>query len=113
MDTKKETPFVEYMNEMWFSSHQTWYEGARINTPSTNNALESFNLIIKKEQNLRERLPLGRFFELCIQSVEKWSREYLNGDKVFYKTSTISLSDWTAAYQWAKLNKSYQMNAMI
>ena len=75
---KKEKEFVEYINQMWFSSHQTWYEGARIKTPSTNNALESFNLVIKKEHTLRELLPLPRFFELCLQVVEKWSREYVN-----------------------------------
>ncbi len=68
---KKEKEFVAYMSEMWFSSHQTWYEGARLRTPSTNNALESFNLVIKKEHTLRERLPLPRFFELCLQAVEK------------------------------------------
>jgi hypothetical protein len=31
--------------------------GLPLNTPSTNNALESFNLCIKKEETLRERLP--------------------------------------------------------
>ena len=39
------------MQEMWFSKHQNWYEGIAINTPSQNNALESHNLVIKKEDS--------------------------------------------------------------
>jgi hypothetical protein len=62
-------------------------------------------LVIKKEHTLRERLPLPRFFELCLQVVEKWSREYMNSDKVFSKIASISLKDWTSGYQWAKNNK--------
>ncbi|CAK9819825.1 hypothetical protein ANTPLA_LOCUS10395 [Anthophora plagiata] len=47
-------------------------EGARsILTPSTNNALELFNLNIKNEETFRERLPLRRFFEITLRSTEK------------------------------------------
>lgn len=34
---------VEYIEDEWLKQHPTWYEGYARNTPSTNNALESFN----------------------------------------------------------------------
>ncbi|CAF5223666.1 unnamed protein product, partial [Rotaria magnacalcarata] len=55
--------------------------------PSTNNALEAINNVIKKENTFRERLSLSRF------------------KKYNYK-QTISLELWTTGYQWVKLNKS-------
>ncbi|CAF4494856.1 unnamed protein product, partial [Rotaria magnacalcarata] len=45
-------------------------------TPSTNNALEATNNVIKKEHTLRERLPLSRFKVLAFEIVEKWSKCY-------------------------------------
>lgn len=53
--TKKENQFIEYMDTQWLSTHRNWYEGAAPFTPSTNNSLESFNLVIKKEITFRER----------------------------------------------------------
>ena len=48
---KKQTEFVAYMKLQWFTTHQYWKEGVAHHTPSTNNALESFNLVIKKKKN--------------------------------------------------------------
>ena len=81
-----------------------WYEGAAYQTPSTNNSLESFNLVIKKEETFRERLPLARFLELMLKSVEKWSKEYKNNCRIFNTSTTIELPQWTTGYQWAKTN---------
>jgi hypothetical protein len=91
---KKQNEFVDYMKSMWLSSHQNWYEGVAINTPSHNNGLETF----------RERMLLSRFMKQCIDSVEKWSNQYKN-DREFIKTPTIELQHWTHAYHWAKSNK--------
>jgi len=33
----KNKTFIEYMNEMWLSTHQNWYEGIAEYTPSQNN----------------------------------------------------------------------------
>jgi hypothetical protein len=70
------------------STHQNWYEGIANNTPSQNNALESYNLVIKKEDTFRERMPLSRFLRQCLETVEKWSKQYANNDKVFILTPT-------------------------
>jgi hypothetical protein len=66
------------MQEMWFSTHQNWYEGIANNTPTQNNALESYNLVIKKDDIFRERMPLSRFLRQCLETVEKWSKQYAN-----------------------------------
>jgi hypothetical protein len=102
-----------YMNEMWFNTHQNWYEGVKEKTPSTNNCLESFNLVIKKEDTLRERLPLPRFFSLCLESVYKWSNHYVNGLKQYINSPTINLKDWTSGYQWAKSNKIVTSQGLV
>jgi len=102
---KKQNHFINYMKDKWLTTHQNWYEGVACNTPSQNNALESFNLVIKKEDTLRERLPLSRYFQLCLDSVKKWSKQYANNDKKFMDSPTIDLKQWTEGYQWAKSNK--------
>jgi hypothetical protein len=93
------------MNEMWLSTHQNWYEEIAEYTPSQNNGFESLNLVIKKEETFRERMPLSRFLHQSLQAVEKWSKQYETNDKIFIDVSTIALSQWTEAYQWAKSNK--------
>ena len=103
---KRQKDFLQYMKQMWFSTHQNWFEGASHNIPSTNNGLEAFNLIIKKEDTFIERLPLARFFELCLISTKKWSTEYFHGDKKFIFSPTINLKQWTDSYNWAKSNKT-------
>ena len=71
-NTKKQKDFINYMQEIRFSTHHNWYEGTANNTPSQNNALESHNLVIKKEDTFRERIPLSRFLQQCLETVEKW-----------------------------------------
>lgn len=73
--------------------------------PSTNNALEASNRIIKDEHTLRDRLPLSRFKIIIAEMVASWSVKYKNNLKVFIETPTIDLPLWTSAYRWAKLNK--------
>ncbi|KAJ3641881.1 hypothetical protein Zmor_028351 [Zophobas morio] len=79
---KGQQQFVDYISNQWFTSHKNWYEGGAHHTPSTNNALESFNSVIKKE-------------ETCM---------YENGNRVLKPSTTIELRQWTKAYQWAKCN---------
>lgn len=85
---KKQKTFIEYMNEMWLSTHQNWYEGIAEYTPSQNNGLESHNLVIKKEETFRERMPLSRFLHQSLQAVEKWSKQYETQDKLFVDVPT-------------------------
>ena len=102
--TKKSPEMIEYMNELWFSTHANWFEGIADKLPTTNNALESFNLVFKKEETLGERMPLGRFMNQCILSASRWSKQY-SIDKVIATSPSFELPDWTAAYHWAKSDK--------
>jgi len=68
--TLNQLEFLEYMNARWFSTHSNWFEGeAESITPSTNNALESFNNVIKKEHTFREKLTVARFRAMIINMI--------------------------------------------
>ncbi len=76
--------------------------------PSTNNALEATNRVIKDEDTIRERLPLSRFTVVVFEIVNKWSKERNPArvnSKTFEHQSLIKLSHWTDGYNWVKLNK--------
>lgn len=64
--------------------------------------MESFNAIIKKELTFRERLPLPVFLQTTLDSVKQWSNEYLLGARTFVSKTTITVSEWTKGYHWAK-----------
>jgi len=104
--TKNAKEFLQYMNKKWLSTHNSWYEGYKHFTPSTNNGLESNNRIIKDEQTIRERVPLSRFSQQALEIVSKWSLAYPRDLKVFINKPTIGTPLWTQAYQWAKQNKT-------
>ncbi|CAF0939948.1 unnamed protein product [Didymodactylos carnosus] len=69
--------------------------------PSTKNALEATNRVIKDEDTLRERLVLAGFTVVLFPSVNKWSKERnpagINSEK-FEHQSSITLSHWTDGY---------------
>ena len=67
--------FLEYFNLQWVNNLNGWYEGYSPDYPSTNNALEATNNVIKKESTLRERLSLGQFFSTLTKMIESWSNE--------------------------------------
>ena len=47
---------------------------------------------------------MARFFNQCLESVTKWSKQYAHGKQIATAPS-IELADWTAAYQWAREDK--------
>lgn len=50
---------IDYFNSQWLKTNCNWYEGFAEGYPSTNNAIETTNAVIKAEHTLRERLPVG------------------------------------------------------
>ena len=94
------------MNDKWFTTHKNWYEGVGNRLESQNNGLEAFNNVIKKEETIRECLPLGRFLNLCLETCERWSKWYKHGDKVFIEKPSIAESQWSEGYKWCKSNKA-------
>lgn len=56
-----EPNFVNYFQKQWLGVHSNWFEGVADYTPSTNNAVESHNSVIKRKVTFRRRLPLLEF----------------------------------------------------
>lgn len=71
-----ERNFIAYFKDQWLLQNQYWYLGVAVFSPSTNNALETFNKVIKDSNILRERLQLSRFLFLAKEMVNEWSIKY-------------------------------------
>lgn len=96
---------VHYFTEEWLIKNRYWYEGFSHKTPSTNNALESFNRLIKDEQTLRQRMDLGEFRFAMFKMVQQWSIEYESGlNSINNDGPKVTLEIETIAYQWANSN---------
>lgn len=92
----------------WLQKNSNWYEGVAIGYSSTNNGLESTNAVIKTEHTLRERLPVGQFLNNVQSLLLKWSKDRNPESPNFKKFSevvSVSLQQWTVAYQWAMTNE--------
>lgn len=99
------TDLMNYFRENWIDINSNWFEGVAKCVPSTNNALESFNLTIKNEQTFRERLEMSLFREKLVNMVKQWSTEYDAGlNEIHHNEPNISLEIWTKGYNWAKSN---------
>lgn len=99
------------MNTEWILQNNNWYEGAAKKSPSTNNALEAFNRVIKDCGTLRQRFPLSQFLTIASKLVSDWSVEYQSGVKVFKPTVTITLEHFTSGYQWVKQYKDKKITS--
>lgn len=99
--------FLSYM-EQWLTDLPTWYEGMAKRVPSTNNALEAFNNVIKKKATFRKRLPLGRFVNVLKESVRKWSTTM-----VFTDVPVITQKMWLDSYRFAKEGRDMEQGDSI
>lgn len=96
---------VQYFEHEWLEQNRNWYEGFMNRTPSTNNALESRNNVIKNEQTLRELYNLSQFRVVLIQMLQQWSSEYENGPNAMnFGAPTMKLNYWTTEYNFARSN---------
>lgn len=89
--------FVDYFEKNWVEKNVNWYEAAGLGTPSTNNALESFNGEIKKRATLRKRLPLGQFMNVLVNQIAKWSKK-----TKFQDTPVIDQTLFLKTYRFLK-----------
>ena len=53
--------FIDYFTKQWVECLPNWYEGYAPGLPSTNNALEAKNRVLKDEVTQYHRLDAGRF----------------------------------------------------
>lgn len=105
--------FVQYFGHEWLHLNRNWYEGASPSlVPSTNNAEETFNRLLKDEKTLRRRLPLKEYVNCVHDWVKSWNIEYDRGAKsIFINEPTIDLKLWTKSYQWVHLKKVVKKSA--
>lgn len=96
---------IKYFEEQWTEQNRNWFEGFAKQVPSTNNALESFNRLIKEEHTLRVRMDLGRFSVTLFVMVKTWTLFYVESYKTFNETPELTLKLWTEGYNWAKENQ--------
>lgn len=98
-------PLVKYFEKEWLIENRNWFEGFRLKTPSTNNALEATNKIIKDEHTLRERLEFTQFCVVLFAMVKQWSIEYSNNlNSINNGAPSMNLDLWTTGYNFAKSN---------
>ena len=69
--------FLDFFKEQCQNQHRNWFLGAAPNSPSTNNALESFKKVIKDSNTLRERFLLAQFLVVASDMINEWSEKYL------------------------------------
>jgi len=102
---------LDDFSSFWLRDYTSgWYEGYDKGYPSTNNALESTNNIIKNEGTFREQLPMLDFVKFVERFVTEWSKDRdskFSTTKHFITQPLISIRQWTLAFQWLKLNKRY------
>ena len=59
---KSQFPVDYEKSKIYLEKITNWYEGF-YNEPSTNNSLEAFNAVIKRQYTMRERLPLNSYLK--------------------------------------------------
>lgn len=94
---------VQYFTNEWLVKNRYWYESFAHLTPSTNNALENRNKMIKDENTFRERLDLRQFRYVMFDMIRQWSIEYDTGlNAINNDGPNITMEIETIAYQWVK-----------
>ena len=123
-DTATVEMFIKYFMKQWLSPKRSgWYDHYCDFCPCTNNALESTNRYIKDNGTFRQRLGIKQFITVLEDGfVKRWSTdrdpivkitvdniitEQENVNQVFKSEPSISIKDFTVAYQWDKLGKTF------
>lgn len=95
---KNEEPdFVRYFKSEWLGDQCNWYEGAAEYTPSTNNALESYNSLIKRLVTFRRRLPLQEFLSTMKSMTANISMEFAKNNRSIATEPEIARKNIIAA----------------
>ena len=103
--------FVEYFRKQWLGTHSNWFEGAANYTPSTNNALESHNAVIKRKVTLRKHLPLNQFLIAMKDMTEDISTQLSKGKRVIEEEPTMTKDMWKKAAEMHQTHlKSFKAN---
>lgn len=90
----------DYMADLfcnkWVSSDEIFVEYFKY-TPSTNNALESHNAVIKRKVTFRKRLPLNKFLITMTEMTEEISEQIYDEKRIIAEEPIISKETWSKA----------------
>jgi hypothetical protein len=107
--------FIQYFKSEWIDNNSNWFESYNhpndAGSTSNNNGNESINGVIKAEDTLRNLLSLNAFMAVAFNILRKWSwaRDKSNTNNVIWAdTPSISLKQWTDAYQWQQNIKIFK-----
>lgn len=107
---KKSQPFYSYFKKQWIDKNCDWYNGYGNFTlpkcPTTDNALERFNLTIKTHYTLRKKLLTRVFIRKVGKIIRDYSNRRINNNMDFSPEPVPSIASWQMAYNWVKLRKS-------
>ena len=96
--------FLDYFKLEKLTNTPNWYEAAAKFVPSTSNAIESNNRIIKDDETFRDKWPIGRFVPKSLEIVSHWADR--NPEKVnckhFHLFPNLGTKEWKHAYSWLK-----------
>lgn len=92
-----EPNFTNYFQKEWLGVHCNWFEGAADYVPSTNNAQESHNGVIKRKITLRRRLPMNQFVATMKEMTSDISKQFAKGERALHSEPTIQKATYEAA----------------
>lgn len=79
-----EDQFADYFEKTWIKRNSNWFNGAAVRTPSSNNALESFNGQLKIHHTFYQQKGLAEFKVHLLKIVTQRSTEYVQ-DRAAYQ----------------------------
>lgn len=97
-----ESNFVDYFKKQWLNKHCNWFEGAAEYTPSTNNAQESHNAVIKRKITLRRRLPMNQFMSCMKEMTKDISIQFSKGERSLKSEPNIKRKTYGIAAEMLK-----------
>ena len=106
--------FLDYFKFEKLKNTPYWYEAVAKSVPSTSNAIESNNRIIKDDETFRKQWPIGRFIPKSLEIVSHWSQDR-NPEKVnckhFHSVPNLGTKEWKHAYSWIKSKPTILLGA--
>lgn len=97
-----EPNFIQYFKKEWFTKHSSWFEGIADYTPSTNNAQESHNAVIKRKITLRRRLPMNQLMSCMKEMTTDISTQFSKGERSLKSEPNIKRVTYEIAAEMVK-----------
>lgn len=101
-----EPELIEYFENTYIKNNSNWFEGCSMDTPKTNNCVETFNRMLKDQQTMHLRKPLHQFLPQALQIVRERSKEYVQDKAPPTKLATIDNTLKLSAWNYSQSAKS-------